>query len=130
MSERTTSSARGDETREHVLDAAERLIAERGVTGVSLNEINGAAGQRNTAALRYHFGGRDGLVRAIMRRYGTRLRERHAVPSLSVAISPAGGSARPRRARPAAARLRKPSATSTRAMRTFRIGSDTWLAVT
>lgn len=78
VSERTSSSARGGETRERILDAAERLMAERGVTGVSLNEINGAAGQRNTAALHYHFGGRDGLVRAILRRHGARLRERHA----------------------------------------------------
>ncbi|GGV35795.1 putative transcriptional regulator, TetR family protein [Actinomadura cremea] len=78
MSERTSSSARGGETRERILDAAERLMAERGVGGVSLNEINGAAGQRNTAALHYHFGGRDGLVRAILRRHGAWLRERHA----------------------------------------------------
>jgi AcrR family transcriptional regulator len=68
---------RGAETRERILDAAERLMAERGVTGVSLNEINTAAGQRNTAALHYHFGGRDGLLRAIMRRHGDWLRARH-----------------------------------------------------
>jgi len=59
------------------LDAAERLMAERGITGVSLNEINTAAGQRNTAALHYHFGGRDGLLRAILRRHGPWLRARH-----------------------------------------------------
>ncbi|WP_146087235.1 TetR/AcrR family transcriptional regulator [Thermomonospora echinospora] len=69
--------ARGAETRELILDAAERLMAERGVHGVSLNEINTAAGQRNTAALHYHFGGRDGLLRAILRRHGGWLRARH-----------------------------------------------------
>jgi AcrR family transcriptional regulator len=69
--------ARGAETRELILDAAERLMAERGINGVSLNEINTAAGQRNTAALHYHFGGRDGLLRAIMRRHGAWLRARH-----------------------------------------------------
>jgi AcrR family transcriptional regulator len=52
-------------------------MAERGIEGVSLNEINRAAGQRNTAALHYHFGGREGLLRAIMRRHGTWLRARH-----------------------------------------------------
>ncbi|MFF5264826.1 TetR/AcrR family transcriptional regulator [Actinomadura viridis] len=76
MSERS-SGPRGAGTRERILDAAERLMAERGVTGVSLNEINTAAGQRNTAALHYHFGGRDGLLRAIMRRHGPWLRARH-----------------------------------------------------
>ncbi|ROO84983.1 TetR family transcriptional regulator [Actinocorallia herbida] len=76
MSERRTS-ARGAETRERILDAAERLMAERGISGVSLNEINTAAGQRNTAALHYHFGGREELVRAILRRHGAWLRARH-----------------------------------------------------
>ncbi|MFC5751855.1 TetR/AcrR family transcriptional regulator [Actinomadura rugatobispora] len=76
MSERSPGP-RGAETRERILDAAERLMAERGITGVSLNEINTAAGQRNTAALHYHFGGRDGLLRAIMRRHGDWLRDRH-----------------------------------------------------
>ncbi|GAA3978880.1 hypothetical protein GCM10023085_71590 [Actinomadura viridis] len=76
MSERS-SGPRGAGTRERILDAAERLMAERGVAGVSLNEINTAAGQRNTAALHYHFGGRDGLLRAIMRRHGPWLRARH-----------------------------------------------------
>jgi AcrR family transcriptional regulator len=70
-------SPRGTETRERILDVAERLMAERGIEGVSLNEINTAAGQRNTAALHYHFRGREGLVRAIMRRHGTWLRTRH-----------------------------------------------------
>jgi AcrR family transcriptional regulator len=76
MSERS-ASPRGVETRERILDAAERLMAERGIAGVSLNEINTAAGQRNTAALHYHFGGREGLLRAIMRRHGPWLRARH-----------------------------------------------------
>ncbi|MEO5875706.1 MAG: TetR/AcrR family transcriptional regulator [Streptosporangiaceae bacterium] len=76
MSERALST-RGVETRDRILDAAELLMAARGVTGVSLNEINTAAGQRNTASLHYHFGGREGLVRAIMQRHGVWLRARH-----------------------------------------------------
>lgn len=48
-----------------ILAAAERLYAERGLDGVSLREITEAAGQRNNAAIHYHFGGRDGLVRAL-----------------------------------------------------------------
>lgn len=78
MSERAGGGGgRGAGTRQRILDAAERLMAERGVEGVSLNEINSAAGQRSTASLHYHFGGREGLVRAVMQRHGPWLRARH-----------------------------------------------------
>ncbi|NUU21725.1 MAG: TetR/AcrR family transcriptional regulator [Streptomycetaceae bacterium] len=53
------------ETRARILDAAERLFAERGVADVSLREIGAAAGQRNNSAVQYHFGTRDALVRAL-----------------------------------------------------------------
>lgn len=53
-------------TRQKLLDTATRLLAERGVDAVPLAEIVRAAGQRNTSALQYHFGGRDGLLRAIL----------------------------------------------------------------
>jgi len=53
------------DTRAQLLAAAERLYAERGLDGVSLREITEAADQRNNAAVHYHFGGRDGLVRAL-----------------------------------------------------------------
>jgi AcrR family transcriptional regulator len=67
------------ETRDLILDAAERLYAERGINGVSLREITEAAGQRNNAAVHYHFGGRDGLVRALFEHRYARLEARHAV---------------------------------------------------
>jgi AcrR family transcriptional regulator len=51
-----------------LVDAAERLFAERGIAGVSLREIGAAAGQRNNSAAQYHFGGKDGLVAAIFGR--------------------------------------------------------------
>jgi len=44
------------------MDAAERLFAERGIDAVSLRTINAEAGY-SVAALHYHFGTRDGLVR-------------------------------------------------------------------
>jgi AcrR family transcriptional regulator len=59
------SGRRGDDTREALLRAGERLMAERGIDGVDLREIHAAAGQRNRSAIGYHFGGRDELVRAI-----------------------------------------------------------------
>src|SRR5690606_23766966 len=45
---------------------AGRLLAENGVEGVSMREITRSAGQRNTTALQYHFGDREGLLRALV----------------------------------------------------------------
>lgn len=56
------------ETRDRLLDAAERLFAEKGMHGTSAREIVAAAGQRNESAIQYHFGGRDGLVDALLAR--------------------------------------------------------------
>jgi AcrR family transcriptional regulator len=63
------ASTRGARTRERILDAAERLWGERGVDGVSLREIRLAAEQRNSSALQFHFGGRDGLLAALTDRH-------------------------------------------------------------
>lgn len=48
-----------------MIRAAEQLFAARGIDAVSLREINRAAAQSNTGAVQYHFGDRDGLVRAV-----------------------------------------------------------------
>jgi AcrR family transcriptional regulator len=66
-------SARGDKTRDHLLDTAERLFAERGIAGVSLREVRIASGARNTAAIQFHFGDREGLYRALMERHMPRI---------------------------------------------------------
>jgi AcrR family transcriptional regulator len=59
---------RGTESgREAIMDVAERLFAERGIAAVSLRTINTEAGY-SVAALHYHFGTRDGLVRALLAR--------------------------------------------------------------
>src|SRR5215216_2582903 len=50
-----------------LLDAAERLFAERGIEAVSLRDV-AAAGQRNHSAAQYHFGDRRGLVAAVFER--------------------------------------------------------------
>ncbi|MEZ5227702.1 MAG: helix-turn-helix domain-containing protein [Acidimicrobiales bacterium] len=52
-----------DGTREILIAAALSLFAEEGIDAPSLRAINRAAGQRNTNALQYHFGDRDGLLR-------------------------------------------------------------------
>jgi len=58
-----------ENTRERLMLAGERLFARKGVDRVRLREINELAGQRNSSALHYHFGSRDGLVLAILRRH-------------------------------------------------------------
>jgi AcrR family transcriptional regulator len=54
-------------TQVRLLDAAERLIGERGVDAVSLRAINTEAGS-NVAAAHYHFGSKEALVRAVLDR--------------------------------------------------------------
>ncbi len=44
--------------------AGERLFAKGGIHGASMREIAAQAGQGNHAAVQYHFGSREGLVRA------------------------------------------------------------------
>jgi AcrR family transcriptional regulator len=68
-------TVRGEQTRQHLLDVAERLFGERGYQAVSLREIRIAAGARNTAAMQFHFGDRDGLVDALMARHMPRIAE-------------------------------------------------------
>jgi AcrR family transcriptional regulator len=56
-------------TKQRLVSAAEDLFAARGIDGVSLREINTAAGQRNSTALQYHFVDRGGLVRAVLAKH-------------------------------------------------------------
>ncbi len=55
-------------TAQRLLDAAERLFAQRGVTQVSMREIVRESGQRNPSAARYHFGSREALIVAVVAR--------------------------------------------------------------
>ncbi|NIB42648.1 TetR/AcrR family transcriptional regulator [Pseudomaricurvus alkylphenolicus] len=45
---------------------AQELFARKGIDAVSLNEINKAAGQKNTSAMHYHFGSKQGLLDAVI----------------------------------------------------------------
>lgn len=49
-----------------MIDAAEQLVAEQGLAALTVQAVQDAAGQRNKSAVQYHFGGRDGLVRALL----------------------------------------------------------------
>jgi AcrR family transcriptional regulator len=53
-------------TRERILKAAERLFAERGYDGTSVRAIVAKA-RVNQAAINYHFDGKDGLYREVLR---------------------------------------------------------------
>jgi len=54
-------------TRDALLDAAERLFVEQGLEAASLRAITQLAGV-NLAAVNYHFGSKEGLVRAVFSR--------------------------------------------------------------
>ncbi len=66
-------------TRESLLDAAEELFSERGIPAASLRAITERA-TANLAAVHYHFGSKEGLVRAVFdRRLAPLNRERLAL---------------------------------------------------
>src|SRR4051812_35875976 len=63
------SAAEPSEGYLRLLDAAEALLDQHGIDGVSARSIGIAAGHRNTAAVNYHFGDRAELVRAVLARH-------------------------------------------------------------
>lgn len=64
------------DTRERLILTAERLFATGGIESVSLREIARASGQKNVAALQYHFGDREGLFSAILEYRMSRIESR------------------------------------------------------
>ncbi len=63
-------------TRERIMKAAERLFAERGYDGTSVRAIVAKA-RVNQAAINYHFDGKDGLYREVLRAAFHALTEDH-----------------------------------------------------
>ena len=63
-----------NETPRRLLDVAEELFAKHGVDQTSLREVTSRAGT-NLAAVHYHFGSKEGLLRAIVQRGGSPLQE-------------------------------------------------------
>ena len=59
-------SAAQNDVRALLLDAGERLFAERGIEAVSLREIAAEAGQKNNSAVSYHFRDKRGLLDALI----------------------------------------------------------------
>jgi len=58
---------RSSNTRESILDTAEALFAQQGHDGTSMRQITGAAGV-NLASVNYHFGSKESLVQAVLKR--------------------------------------------------------------
>ncbi|KDC57396.1 TetR/AcrR family transcriptional regulator [Bordetella bronchiseptica] len=54
-------------TREIILETAEQLFAQQGHDGTSMRQITSAAGV-NLAAVNYHFGSKEALVQAVLKR--------------------------------------------------------------
>jgi AcrR family transcriptional regulator len=63
---RPATRATSEETKNQIKAAAQMLFAQRGVDGVTVQEIVNAAGQRNNAALHYHFGSKEELIRQMV----------------------------------------------------------------
>lgn len=60
--------ANRSDTKIRILDAAEKLFAERGFSDTSLRLITGRA-EVNLASVNYHFGSKKELIRAVLARY-------------------------------------------------------------
>jgi AcrR family transcriptional regulator len=63
---RTGARATSEDTRNQIKAAAQMLFARHGVDAVTVQEIVDAAGQRNNAALHYHFGSKEELIRQMV----------------------------------------------------------------
>ncbi|MCY1074811.1 TetR/AcrR family transcriptional regulator [Archangium lansingense] len=83
-----SKSDRGSETRELILATAERLFAEHGVEAVSNRQVSEAAGQSNNFAVGYHFGTKDDLVLAIVRRHSESIERRRTDILAEITDSP------------------------------------------
>jgi len=75
------------DTKQRLLDAAERLFAQQGFHAASLRAITGEAGA-NLAAVSYHFGSKEGLMEAVIDRRLTPLNERRTA-ALETALATA-----------------------------------------
>lgn len=62
------SAAQSSDTAERILDVAERLFMAHGYDGTSMRMITGEA-QVNLAAVNYHFGSKEDLLREVFRRH-------------------------------------------------------------
>jgi len=67
----TPSTAETPPSRERILDAAERLMAERGFNATSITAISGASASP-ASSIYWHFGSKEGLLAAVLERSAER----------------------------------------------------------
>lgn len=65
-------------TRDRIIETAEVLFAARGYEGTSLRDITDRAGV-NVAAVNYHFGSKEGLLREVLDRVVVPINERRLI---------------------------------------------------
>ncbi|MFE3289602.1 TetR/AcrR family transcriptional regulator [Rhodococcus sp. NPDC059234] len=63
-------------SREAMIDAAEQIVAEKGMPALTLKDVQIAAGQSNKSAAKYHFGSREGLIGAVIEARGSAVNAR------------------------------------------------------
>jgi len=59
--------------RRALVSAAEKLFAEGGVGATTIAAVTREAGQRNKSAVAFHYGNKDGLVRAVLDKHQRRI---------------------------------------------------------
>ncbi|KDC38323.1 transcriptional regulator, TetR family [Bordetella bronchiseptica M435/02/3] len=67
MNQGAMNGLKSTSTREIILETAEQLFAQQGHDGTSMRQITSAAGV-NLAAVNYHFGSKEALVQAVLKR--------------------------------------------------------------
>jgi AcrR family transcriptional regulator len=81
---------KGEQTKHHLIDAAQRLFAEQGFRRTSVRDIANAAGS-NVAAVNYHFGSKENLYREVFLSHKKKARER-GVAAISKILEESQGS--------------------------------------
>lgn len=85
---KTSSEPREGKTRTAIIEAANDVLRQRGIAGISTRDVATAAGVP-LSQIHYHFGSKRGLIIAIFEHGNARLLERqermYADPSLSIA---------------------------------------------
>lgn len=86
--DRGTAVAGGNErhgTPEQILQAAERLFAQRGISAASSRLVAQEAGALNNSAVGYHFGTKEDLVVAVLRRHYAQMESWWAARAVALA---------------------------------------------
>lgn len=81
-------------TRDALVEQGALLFARHGVDGVTARQLHEAVAARNESALHYHFGGKDGLVAAILTAHLSAVEERRARLVVAIAAEDRSGDLR------------------------------------